>query len=82
MHIVRKPGVFDPHESARADSLVGVPLASFGRRLSAYAIDMILVFGTYGPAMASLRNFSLMFSACARSFTNRRMCRCDSNFTS
>ncbi len=55
MHIVKQPGAFDPHESARADSLAGVPLASFGRRLASYGIDMILVFGTYGPAMAGLR---------------------------
>jgi uncharacterized RDD family membrane protein YckC len=55
MHIVRQAGVFDPHETARADSLAGVPLASFGRRLSAYLIDMVLVFATYGPAMAGLR---------------------------
>ncbi|MGO8934183.1 MAG: RDD family protein [Terracidiphilus sp.] len=50
-----KAGVFNPHETARADSLAGVPLASFGRRLVAYLIDMVLVFGTYGPAMAGLR---------------------------
>ena len=55
MRIERKAGTFNPHESARADSLAGVPLAPFGRRLAAYLIDMILVFGTYGPAMAGLR---------------------------
>jgi uncharacterized RDD family membrane protein YckC len=54
MQFTRKPGVFDPHESARVESLAGVPLASFGRRLAAYLIDMVLVFGTYGPAMAGL----------------------------
>jgi uncharacterized RDD family membrane protein YckC len=54
MHIMKAPGVFDPHESARADSLAGVPLASFGRRLAAYLIDMVVVFGTYGPAMTGL----------------------------
>ncbi len=48
--------MFDPHETARATSLAGVPLASFRRRLAAYLIDMVLVFGTYGPAMAGLRH--------------------------
>ena len=55
MQFIRKPGVFNPHETARSESLAGVPLASFGRRLAAYLIDMVLVFGTYGPAMAGLR---------------------------
>ena len=55
MQIQKLPGVFDPRESARAKSLAGLPLASFGRRLAAYLIDMALVFGTYGPAMAGLR---------------------------
>jgi uncharacterized RDD family membrane protein YckC len=54
MHIIKQPEVFDPHESARVDSLAGVPLAPFGRRLAAYLIDIALVFGTYGPAMAGL----------------------------
>lgn len=61
MPFKRKPGVFDPHESARAESLAGVPLASFGRRLGAYLIDMVLVFGTYGPAIAGLH--FLLFNA-------------------
>jgi uncharacterized RDD family membrane protein YckC len=55
MQFIRKPGVFNPHETARSESLAGVPLAAFGRRLAAYLIDMVLVFGTYGPAMAALR---------------------------
>lgn len=55
MQIVRQAGVFDPRESVRVASLAGVPLASFRRRFAAYLIDMILVFGTYGPAMAALR---------------------------
>jgi len=54
MQILRKPGVFNPHETARAESLAGVPLAPFGRRLAALLIDMVLVFGTYKPAMAGL----------------------------
>jgi uncharacterized RDD family membrane protein YckC len=56
MPILRKSGVFDPHESARAVSLAGVPLAPFGRRLAAYVIDLTLVFATYGPAMAGLHH--------------------------
>jgi uncharacterized RDD family membrane protein YckC len=56
MQITRNPGVFDPHESVRAESLAGVPLAAFGRRMAAYTIDMVLVFGTYGPAMAGLHS--------------------------
>jgi uncharacterized RDD family membrane protein YckC len=60
MRIMRHPGVFDPHESARADSLAGVPLASFRRRLAAYAFDMAVVFGTYGPAMEGLH--ALLFN--------------------
>jgi len=54
MQITRKPGVFNAHETERAASLAGVPLAPFGRRLAAYLIDMVLVFGTYKPAMDGL----------------------------
>jgi uncharacterized RDD family membrane protein YckC len=43
--------VFDPHETARAEALAGAPLAPFGRRLAAYAIDIFLVCLTYGPAI-------------------------------
>ena len=48
---------FDPHGTARAESLAGTPLASFGQRLAAYAIDIFFVGITYGPAMAGLRYF-------------------------
>jgi len=48
---------FDPHGTARAESLAGAPLASFRQRLAAYAIDIFLVGITYGPAMAALRYF-------------------------
>jgi len=41
--------VFDPHESARAEALAGVPLASFWQRFAAYAIDFLLVAATYIP---------------------------------
>jgi uncharacterized RDD family membrane protein YckC len=56
MPILRKAGVFNPHESARALSLAGAPLAPFGRRFAAYLIDLTLVFSTYGPAMAALHH--------------------------
>jgi hypothetical protein len=48
---------FNPHGTARAESLAGVPLASFGQRLAAYTIGIFLVGITYGPAMAGLRHF-------------------------
>ena len=47
-----KGSFFNPHETARAQSLAGVPLASFGQRLGAIAIDFFLVYATYLPAMA------------------------------
>ncbi|HUA19465.1 MAG TPA: RDD family protein [Bryobacteraceae bacterium] len=51
-----KPGrAFDPHETAREMALAGLPLASFQRRASAFLIDLILVFASYGPAMLLLR---------------------------
>src|SRR5579863_2037240 len=51
----RKNLTFHPHDSARAAALAGMPLASFGRRLAAWIVDMAVVFVTYGPAMAGLR---------------------------
>lgn len=54
MQFIRKPGFFNPHETARAESLAGMPLAAFGRRSAAYLIDIVLVFGTYKPAMDGL----------------------------
>jgi uncharacterized RDD family membrane protein YckC len=49
-----KKHFFDPHDTARADSLAGVPLASFRRRLAAYVIDCLLIGLTYIPAMMAL----------------------------
>jgi uncharacterized RDD family membrane protein YckC len=54
MQIIKKPGVFNPHETARVQSLTGIPLSAFGRRLTAFLIDMVLVFGTYTLAMGGL----------------------------
>jgi len=50
-----KGGFFDPHGTARMGALAGAPLATFKRRLAAFAIDIFLVFGTYLPAMIGLR---------------------------
>jgi len=47
--MIKSVRVFDPHESARADALAGVPLASFRQRFVAYAIDFLLVAATYIP---------------------------------
>jgi uncharacterized RDD family membrane protein YckC len=49
MKTITRGRVFDPHESARADALAGVPLASFGRRFAAFAIDFVLAGVTYVP---------------------------------
>jgi len=40
---------FHAHETARADELEGLPLASFGRRMLAYAIDLFLVALLWAP---------------------------------
>jgi uncharacterized RDD family membrane protein YckC len=48
----RKGNTFNPHETARAQALAGVPLATFGQRFAAIAIDFFLVYATYLPAVA------------------------------
>lgn len=50
-----KDSFFNPHETTRAEALAGAPLASFGRRLSAYAIDIFLVSVAYFPAVLVLK---------------------------
>lgn len=50
MHLIRHSRVFDPHDSTRAASLAGVPLAGFGRRFGAYLLDFVLVIVTWAPA--------------------------------
>jgi hypothetical protein len=40
---------FHAHESARADELEGLPLASFARRMAGYAIDLFLVALLWAP---------------------------------
>ncbi len=48
---------FDPHGTARAESLAGTPLASFRQRCAAYLIDIAVVFSSYKAAMAGLHYF-------------------------
>jgi len=40
---------FHAHETARVDELNGLPLASFGRRVFGYAIDLLVVVLLWGP---------------------------------
>jgi uncharacterized RDD family membrane protein YckC len=51
--------LFDPHESARADTLAGAPLASFGQRAGAFLIDFFFVLITYSPVEALRQYFWL-----------------------
>jgi uncharacterized RDD family membrane protein YckC len=57
METPQSKNVFNPHGTARAEALAGVPLASFGRRLAAYAIDIFVVCITYGPAILASKYF-------------------------
>jgi len=45
----KRDRLFDPHGTARAASLAGVPLASFGQRAAAFLIDFFFVLVTYVP---------------------------------
>jgi uncharacterized RDD family membrane protein YckC len=47
--------LFNPHDSARADSLAGARLAPFGRRLAAYAFDLFALSLIYLPLSALLQ---------------------------
>jgi uncharacterized RDD family membrane protein YckC len=49
MKKVSRGDLFDPHETARVESLTGVPLASFKRRAAAFLIDLFFVLLTYIP---------------------------------
>jgi uncharacterized RDD family membrane protein YckC len=46
---VQKARVFDPHETVRAQSLAGVPLAEFWQRSVAFAIDLLIVLAICIP---------------------------------
>jgi uncharacterized RDD family membrane protein YckC len=41
--------LFDPRETARAQSLAGLPLAAFWQRAAAFAIDFVIVLAVYLP---------------------------------
>ena len=43
MHLYRQAGLFNPYETDRIQSLAGAPLAPFGRRFWAVAIDFIIL---------------------------------------
>jgi len=45
----KRNSTFQPHETARAAALAGTPLASFGERSAAFAVDFFLVLITYIP---------------------------------
>lgn len=47
--ISRTPRLFDPHETPRLELLAGLPLATFWRRLAAFAIDFLVVLLVYIP---------------------------------
>jgi uncharacterized RDD family membrane protein YckC len=49
MESTEKGRFFDPHETAQVEALRGAPLASFGSRAAAFAIDFVLVLVTYIP---------------------------------
>lgn len=57
MPVYRLAGVFNPHETHRAKSLEGAPLASFSRRLLAVAIDFAILALTNTPVKAALQYF-------------------------
>jgi len=47
-----QPHYFHPHAIARAESLAGVPLASFGARALAFLLDLVLVLLVFSPTVA------------------------------
>jgi uncharacterized RDD family membrane protein YckC len=59
MKAAKRQSFFNPHETARAQALAGAPLASFGRRFAAYAIDIFLVAITFSPALFVSKYFAL-----------------------
>ena len=58
---VKRGRVFDPHQTARAEALAGVPLASFWQRAAAFIIDFIIVLAVYVP-FEMLRQYFLLAS--------------------
>lgn len=55
MKLTSNAGFYNPHETARAESLAGAPLATFGQRFAAISIDFFFVFATYIPASILLQ---------------------------
>ncbi len=55
MPLYRKAGVFNPHETHRALELGGLPLAPFGRRFAAVAIDFSILALTNAPVKLALQ---------------------------
>lgn len=49
MTAVKSARLFDPHETACAQALAGVPLAAFWQRAAAFAIDLLIVSAFYLP---------------------------------
>lgn len=46
---VKSARLFDPHQTARIQSLTGVPLAAFWQRAAAFAIDFVIVLAVFLP---------------------------------
>jgi uncharacterized RDD family membrane protein YckC len=57
MSFYRKAGIFNPHETRRAQALGGLPLAPFGRRFSAVAIDFFILVLSNAPVKLALQYF-------------------------
>jgi len=45
----KRNSTFQPHGTAQAAALAGIPLASFRERVAAFAVDLFLVLITYVP---------------------------------
>jgi uncharacterized RDD family membrane protein YckC len=59
---VKKVRVFDPHQTACAEALAGVPLASFWQRATAFVIDFTIVLAVYIP-FEMVRQYLVLASA-------------------
>jgi uncharacterized RDD family membrane protein YckC len=59
MPLISRQRTFDPHESARADSLAGAPLARFRPRFLAFVIDFFLTALLYAP-VEFLRQYAIL----------------------
>lgn len=57
---IKSGRVFDPHETARAQSLAGVPLAEFWQRSAAFVIDFAIVLAICIPAEIAWHYLTLM----------------------